>query len=237
MKQRSGCAPGSSFDLHQAHGAPLSYTDVVACLAVLGLAAFIQGVFGLGFAMIATPLLALFVDYPSAVLTAAVPLFVLAAIWLVSKRRSLRASGVPWLVLPGIVGGAVVGVGLQAALPVQVSLLLLSGLLVFSVVVPRLVAQSYALTGVRARGATALLGGLAGATETALNVGAPFMVLLAGMCRFSRLQMVLVLNLCFFMGKAIQLTLVFALGTVRPHWPLLAGGVLVSGSPRFQCNK
>ena len=53
--------------------------QVTAALLVLALAAFVQGVFGLGFAMIATPLLALFLDYQTAVMVAAVGMAVTRA--------------------------------------------------------------------------------------------------------------------------------------------------------------
>ena len=65
----------------------MSTVEVLASLAILAGAAFAQGVFGLGFAMIATPLLALFLDYRAAVLLAAVPLLVLAGNWLVVNRH------------------------------------------------------------------------------------------------------------------------------------------------------
>ena len=95
-------------------------------LLVLALAAFVQGVFGLGFAMIATPLLALFLDYQAAVLVAAIPLFVLAVYWLAVNRLYLFRSGIPWTLLPGIMTGAALGVALQISLPQRVSLLLLA---------------------------------------------------------------------------------------------------------------
>ena len=91
--------------------------QVTAALFVLALAAFVQGVFGLGFAMIATPLLALFLDYQTAVMVAAVPLLVLALYWLAVNRPYLHTSGIPWTVLPGIVTGAALGVALQVSLP------------------------------------------------------------------------------------------------------------------------
>jgi uncharacterized membrane protein YfcA len=114
----------------------VSTAELLASLAILAAAAFAQGVFGLGFAMIATPLLALFLDYRAAVFLAAVPLWVLAGTWLVANRRDLRNAGVPWPLLPGIAVGAVTGVWLQVALPERVSLLLLAALLAFSVALP-----------------------------------------------------------------------------------------------------
>ena len=178
--------------------------------------------------MIATPLLALILDYHSAVLTAAVPLWALASLWLFTKRRLVLNSGVPWTLLPGVVVGSTIGVVLQTALPPSVSLRLLSALLVFSVVLPWVVKRLTLQTKISSSHAAPVLGCLAGATESALNVGAPFIVLFSGIYRFSRLQMMFALNLCFCLGKSIQLALLFSLGRSKPDWALLVIGTAVS---------
>ena len=202
--------------------------QVTAALLALALAAFVQGVFGLGFAMIATPLLALFLDYQTAVMVAAVPLLVLALYWLAVNRPYLHTSGIPWTVLPGIVTGAALGVALQVSLPQQVSLLLLAALILFSVVLPliqsRWVSASPAVSVRRAP----WFGLLAGVTEAALNVGAPFMVLFAGLARLSRLQMLIALNICFALGKSSQIGLLIIVAPVAVSLELLAAGVLMS---------
>ena len=201
--------------------------EVLASLAVLAVAAFAQGVFGLGFAMIATPLLALFLDYRTAVFLAAVPLLVLAGNWLIANRRALRHSGVPWSLLPGIVVGAAAGVWLQVALPERLSLLLLAALLAFSVALPWGLQHFRADVSAASRRAAPVLGTLAGVTESALNVGAPFMVLFGGLARLTRHQQLIALNLCFFAGKAIQVSLLST--TPWPVAPLpLVLGVSIS---------
>ena len=91
------------------YGTGVSEAELVASIAFLALAAFAQGVFGLGFAMIATPLLALILDYQAAVFLAAVPLLVLASFWLVTNRRLVRQGDIPWTLLPGIALGAALG--------------------------------------------------------------------------------------------------------------------------------
>lgn len=196
-------------------------------LLVLALAAFVQGVFGLGFAMIATPLLALFLDYQAAVLVAAIPLFVLAVYWLAINRMYLFRSGIPWTLLPGIMTGAALGVALQISLPQRVSLLLLAALIVFSVLLPliqsRWISQS-AMVSVRS---APWFGLLAGVTEAALNVGAPFMVLFAGLAHLSRLQMLIALNVCFAFGKSIQIALLIIVAPATVSLSLLIAGVLI----------
>ena len=179
----------------------------------------------MGFAMIATPLLALFLDYRSAVLAAAIPLLVLACVWLAANRKSLHKSNLPWTLPVGIIVGAVVGVALQVSLPQRVSLLLLAGLILISVLMPLLLTRW--LPGYKTVGLSRapLFGVLAGVTEAALNVGAPFLVLFAGLARLTRLQLLIALNLCFALGKAIQISLLMAISQVAPSGYLLAAGV------------
>jgi uncharacterized membrane protein YfcA len=181
--------------------------ELLASLAILAAAAFAQGMFGLGFAMIATPLLALFLDYRVAILLSAVPMLVLAGNWLIANRRILRHSGVPWQLLPGIVVGAAAGLWLHVALPERLSLLLLATLLAVSVGLPWGMQRIQADMSVASRRAAPLFGALAGMTETALNVGAPFMVLFGGLGQLTRHQQLISLYLCFFIGKVIQVSL------------------------------
>lgn len=205
------------------HGAEMSVAEVSVCFAVLALAAFTQGVFGLGFAMVATPLLALFLEYRVAVVIASVPMLVIALHWLLAHRKALPHSGVPPLLIGGIVLGALGGMWLQVALPQQASLLLLAALLAFSVAVPWGLQHWQRDVSTGSRRAAPAFGILAGVTESALNVGAPFMVLFAGLSRLTRAQQLIALNLCFFLGKIIQLSVLLAVTAIpMPAWTLAA---------------
>ena len=206
----------------------MSDPQFAAALLVLALAAFVQGVFGLGFAMIATPLLALFLDYQTAVMVAAVPLFVLAVYWLTVNRLYLFRSGIPWTLLPGIVTGAALGVALQVSLPQRVTLLLLAALILFSVMLPLIQRRWISESAMVCVSSAPWFGLFAGVTEAALNVGAPFMVLFAGLARLSRLQLLIALNVCFALGKSIQIALLMIVAPPPLSLPLLIAGVIVS---------
>lgn len=195
-------------------------------MAILAGAGVAHGLFGIGFAMIATPLLALFLDYRLAVVLAAVPLFAMALGWLLVHVRSRAALASQARLLPGIAVGAGAGTFLQVSLPEVASIVLLAVLLAASLVVPWLAeraaaSQSTCVRAVR-RGAPGF-GMLAGMTESALNVGAPFMLLYGALARLSRFEQLLGLNICFAMGKGIQLVLTaLAWPTAASSMPLLA---------------
>lgn len=173
--------------------------------------------------MVATPLLALFLEYRSAVLLAVVPMLVIALHWLVAHRRALPKSGVPRLLIPGIVLGALGGMWLQVALPQRTSLLLLAALLAFSVALPWGLQRWQTDVSSGSRRAAPAFGIMAGVTESALNVGAPFVVLFAGLGRLTRAQQLIALNMCFFLGKIIQLSVLLAVTAIpMPSWTLAA---------------
>ena len=197
-------------------------------MVILAGAGFAHGLFGIGFAMIATPLLALFLDYRLAVVLAAVPLLTIALGWLCVHVRSRVALTTQARLLPGIAIGAGMGTFMQVSLPEMASIALLAVLLTMSLAVPwiaeRLMSSSPFRASAVRRSATGF-GVLAGATESALNVGAPFMLLYGALARLTRFDHRLALNVCFALGKGIQLALTaFA-------WPAAA-----SGFPMLVCT-
>lgn len=205
----------------------VSGLELLVSLVVLAIAGLAQGVFGLGFAMIATPLLALFLNYRTAVFLSAVPLLVLSGLWLIAKRQRLRHAGLPWPMLPSIIVGAVLGVGVQVALSQRLSLLLLAALLALSIAMPWCLQRLRVDVSLAARRKAPVFGLLAGLTEAALNVGAPFMILFGELARLTRHQQLIALNLGFFFGKIVQVSLLST--SVWPVSPLpLTLGVMAS---------
>ena len=191
-------------------------------MLILAGAGFAHGLFGIGFAMIATPLLALFLDYRLAVVLAAVPLLTIALGWLCVHVRSRAALTTQARLLPGIAVGAGMGTFVQVSLPEIASVALLAVLLTVSLAVPWIAERAMSAGPLRASAVTCSATGfgmLAGATESALNVGAPFMLLYGALARLNRFDQLLALNVCFALGKGIQLALTaFA-------WPPAASGL------------
>jgi len=71
-------------------------------------------------------------------------------------------------------------------------------------------------------------GTLAGVTESALNVGAPFMVLYGALARLDRIRALIALNVCFALGKTIQIGLMQASGLPSVSWLALGAGTAAS---------
>lgn len=198
------------------------------CLVVLAIAGFAQGTFGLGFAMIATPLLALTLDYRGAVFLAAVPLLFVAVSYLIVQWRQVISEPLTRGITPGLICGSVLGVWVQTSLPQYAALALLAILLAGSAALPTILQRSLALRRKSANTSPMLFGAFAGLTDTALNVGAPFIVLYGGLNKLNRLQQLLALNLCFAIGKTIQVTLTTAATPMPITIAYLSWGILAS---------
>ncbi|WP_245001980.1 TSUP family transporter [Cupriavidus pinatubonensis] len=180
--------------------------------------------------MIATPLLALFLGYRAAMMMVAVPALLMSVAWLLVNRRGLRRCRVPISLLPAIGMGASLGVTLQVGLSERVSLLLLASLLTMTLVMPRILTTLRAHKMSSPTRVAVVFGGLAGVTEAALNVGAPFMLLFGAMARLGRLEQLMVLNLCFALGKTIQIGLLQMSGAPAISITALAAGTMASGA-------
>lgn len=202
--------------------------QVLLSVAILFFAGLIQGVFGLGFAMIATPILGLFLDYRVAVILAAIPLWFLATRYIIQRRQTVRSSPVTRSLGPAIIVGSIVGVVLYANLPVGANYALLGALLLISAFVP-LALRHLGTLGKEPRIRGGLpFGLLAGVTESLMNVGAPFILLFSGISNLQRRQQLLALNLCFAIGKTVQILLIALFIPVTVSWAHIGLAVLSS---------
>lgn len=198
------------------------------CVLILAGAGFIHGMFGVGYAMIATPLMALLVDYRLAVILAAVPLFIMALTVLARYRHALRENQLVRMIVPGVIVGSALGAWLHTSLPAFVALALLGVLLAVNAYLPsyfRRRNDAQAVVGPRAAPGFSLL---AGVTEAALNVGAPFILMYSGLARLTRVQQLLALNLCYGAGKLIQIGVLMQAGTTPMPWPHLFVAIAAS---------
>lgn len=202
--------------------------ELLASTAILAAAGFAHGMFGIGFAMIATPLLALFLDYRLAVFLSAPALLAMALSWLIVHVRSRACIVQQAALLPGIALGAIAGTALQVSLPERVSVALLAVLLATSLAIPWLAERGAVIGPTSVRRSAPVFGLMAGMTESAMNVGAPFMLLYGGLARLTRVEQLLALNVCFALGKSIQI------GLMAWAWPAsatvtaMASGTLAS---------
>ena len=203
-------------------------TGLLAMTALLvGVAAFVQGTTGLGFALILAPVIGLIdpVLLPVLLLVLMIPLNLYVA-W--RERHALDTGGARWITV-GRTAGTVGGFWVLVALPSS-SLNLLIGASTAFAALATLLAPSF-LPG---RGAFLAAGAVTGVTETATGIGGPPLALVYQHRPAPVLRSTVAV--CFIVGEVISLGFLAAAGKVHAHQvgvalllvPALAVGALLS---------
>ena len=209
----------------------LDWPLMVVVLAIILFAGLVHGTLGLGFPMIATPLLAIFFDVRTAILITLLPTVAvnLGSIW--NSRNSLghlrQFSPLIFFVLPGSLVGAYILVIADPA-PFRLALAALIMLYLWANLAGRLPRQ-WLVSNLML--AMVLFGFSAGFAAGITNVMVAILIVFMLSLEVPRQSMVAVLNGCFLVGKIAQITVLSLAGLVTATLlyetlPLAAAGVV-----------
>lgn len=181
-----------------------AWPQLLWVLAILPLAAYLHGLLGLGFVTVAMPLLVMMLDLRLAMVLS-VPAAWILAFQLTFSGGNLRQSLGRFWCLPLCMGaGAFSGAWIFQHAPQQWLLLLIAGAITLFLSLDYLKKAHVHLPSAWIHPAAILFGFLAGNTETAVNMGAPFLLIFCLLSGFSPLTVVQLINVCFFTGKTIH---------------------------------
>ncbi|AHE97592.1 sulfite exporter TauE/SafE family protein [Thioalkalivibrio paradoxus] len=193
-----------------------SLNEILVALLIVAFAGAVHGTFGLGFPMVATPVLALLTDVQTAILLTLAPTMAVN-LWTMLRGGNLAASvGRFWFVAVWMLVGSAVGTLVLVALDPNPFRLLLALVILLYLMGDRLkrVDWSWIPRYPRASGAGAgMLGGLLGGT---VNVGGPALMIYFLEMRVPALVMVQAINLAFLLGKSTQAATFAAVGELTP---------------------
>jgi uncharacterized membrane protein YfcA len=172
--------------------------------AIFVLAGLVHGVLGLGFPLLATPLLAILVDMRSAVLITLLPTITVNLMSILRGGRWSDSIGRYWPLALMIPVGSVAGTWLLVKVDPDPFRLLLAAIIVLHLASERL--RGVHLGWIRAHPWPAYLifGLAAGFAAGTVNVMVPLLVIFALELGMPPLVMVQVFNLCFLVGKTAQ---------------------------------
>ncbi|SIT69681.1 hypothetical protein SAMN05216526_1137 [Ectothiorhodosinus mongolicus] len=184
---------------------------LLALLVCIG-AALIHGAFGLGFPMVATPLLALMFDVKTAILLTLAP-NVLVNLWsLMHGGGCWQTIKQYWYIAAVMTLGSAIGTVLLIVLDPNPFRLLLAASIVFYLVSDRLSRLDLSILSKKRHQSGIMIGlggGLLGGT---VNVGAPPLMIYFLELGVKPLVLVQAINLCFLAGKSTQIITFAALG-------------------------
>jgi uncharacterized membrane protein YfcA len=192
----------------------LDWPLIIAILSIMLFAGLVHGTLGLGFPMVATPMLAVFFDVRTAILITLLPTVAvnLASIW--NSRNSLdsvrRFSLLIGFVLPGSLVGAYI-LAIADPAPFRLALAGLIFLYLWTNISGRLPRQ-WLVANVML--AMALFGFSAGFAAGTTNVMVAILIVFFLSLEVPRISMVPVLNACFLVGKISQIVVLSLTGLV-----------------------
>jgi uncharacterized membrane protein YfcA len=169
------------------------------------LAALVHGTFGIGFPMVATPLLALFTDVLSAVLITLLPTMAVNLTMIIrGGRQQLRAISPHLLIIPFTLLGTVMGTFLLLWLDPRPFLLLLAAAILLYLNQERLQKLDFGWVRHKRILSYVLFGLTAGLIAGTVNVMLPILIILFLELRIAAASMVILFNINFFTGKLTQ---------------------------------
>jgi uncharacterized membrane protein YfcA len=187
---------------------------MITILSIMLFAGLVHGTLGLGFPMVATPMLAAFFDVRTAILITLLPTVAvnLASIW--NSRNSLDSVGRFSLLIGFVLPGSLVGAYILAIADPAPFRLALAGLVLLYLwtnISGRLPRRWLAANVMLAM---ALFGFTAGFAAGTTNVMVAILIVFFLSLEVPRSSMVPVLNACFLIGKVSQIAVLSLLGLV-----------------------
>jgi len=217
---------------------------VVAIIAVMLFAGLIHGTLGLGFPMVATPMLATMMDVRSAILITLLPTMAVNIASIANNKSSLASTGqflplVLFALLGSIVGASVLAVTDPAPFRIVLAALILLYLW-NGIRIPKQWLMNNSLL------AMAVFGLIAGVSAGTTNVMVAILIIYFMSLDTPRSTLVPALNSCFLVGKMSQIVVLAIAGLVSARLMLETAPLAVAAvialllgqrlQPRIQVN-
>lgn len=197
---------------------------------VLAFAGLVQGSMGLGFPMLATPMIAAVTDMRTAVILILLPCIATTVAVICLSGPFMATLRRYWFMPLCMLAGAAVGARLFVAFPRFPFALVLAVVILLYLYLDHLGRVEWAFVA-RHRVASGIgFGLLAGLTEGSVNVAAPPLLMYLFPLHLERNVFVQVLNLCFTVGKPTQFVVLTAEGGVTwTQWASTLPFVVIAG--------
>lgn len=209
---------------------------ILAWIVVVMVAAgFVQGALGLGFPMVATPLIALGTDIRTAVILVLLPCLATVVVSLVRSDGLRTAIAQFWMMPIYMLIGAAIGTRIFIAFPGFPYAFLIAALIFSYLNLDRLGMTEWRTVREHRYAFAALFGVLGGLSEGTANVAAPPLIVYYLALKLQPVTFVQALNICFFTGKSTQFaTLASAGGVTALEWTMtLPFAVVASGAALY----
>ncbi len=180
---------------------------------------WVQGALGMGFPMVATPLIAAATNMQFAVVTILLPCLATVVVTL-AKSPDLRqvVRRFWWMPLCALIGAAI-GAALFVRFPQFPYALLVAGIILFYLYLQRHAHLQWSFLKRHDKASGIICGFLSGLCESTANIAAPPLIIYYLGIGLPPLMLVPAMNIGFFVGKSTQFVTLLASGIATPvHW-------------------
>ncbi|MCW8929696.1 MAG: sulfite exporter TauE/SafE family protein [Gammaproteobacteria bacterium] len=181
--------------------------DVLIVFAfIFFLASFIHGSIGFGFPMVATPLLAILTDIQTAIILTLIPTLLVNIVSIISEGRLLYAIRRYLSLALFAMGGSAIGTFILIITDSEIFELLLATAILVYLLLEKI---KFNIFWIKAYPLFSKLffGVLAGCLGGLTNVMAPVLIIYTLESKYSKSEIIQASNICFLLGKIIQLFL------------------------------
>jgi uncharacterized membrane protein YfcA len=192
----------------------LSIEFLLWICAVIALAGFVQGALGLGFPLVATPLIVLVTDMRTAVIVVLLPCLAAVVANVVMSGSLRRALAEFWMMPIYMLIGAAVGTRLFVLAPQFPYSLLLAGMILLYLNLDRVGRADWRTIKDHRHLFAAIFGVAAGMSEGTANIAAPPLLIYYLALGLTPAMLVQALNICFTVGKSTQFVTLATVGGV-----------------------
>jgi uncharacterized membrane protein YfcA len=193
-----------------------SAAQIVVIVAVIAASAFVHGIIGFGFPIMAMPVLASVLDTRTAVLVTIVPIIAIITVSSVRGGGLRRSIGRFWFLPVFTALGGVVGTRLFLVAPASLLTLLLAAFILLYLLLDRFGPGRFDVVHRFWVPFGAVFAFGAGVTETTVNIGVPLLLIYFMLAGVETLAMVQALNFIFLFSKLVQLAGLVGTGTLAP---------------------
>lgn len=187
---------------------------IVWIVLVIAVSGFVQGALGMGFPMIATPLIALVTDMRSAIIIVLLPCLACVAASMARSGPLKPVLARFWMMPLGMLAGAAIGTRIFIAYPLFPYTLLLAAMIFVYLSMDYLGRAEWPVMQRHPVAFAAPFGLVAGMSEGTANVAAPPLVVYYLGLGLAPAALVQGLNICFFTGKVTQFGMLALFGGV-----------------------
>lgn len=195
----------------------LSYLTLAAYAGIMLFSGLVHGTLGLGFPLVATPLLALFTDVRSAILITLLPTASVNIFSILRGGRWSESIGRFWPLAAYVVAGGIAGTYLLVISNPAPFKLLLAALVLLYLFASQASRFRMQWVGEHLVLSMLIFGLVAGLAAGSTNVMVPILIIFSLELELRRTAMVQVFNLCFLSGKLTQIGVFAAAGLLTGH--------------------